>query len=110
MGKLVFFLISMGITIQCSLAGEVSSSTIPFSPSTPSHNSGNPQEGYPVWTPCKDCRHVWYLTCKNPGKRGCIVDGKEIPYSEFVKRANRKAELVRVEKLSDGSVIVWFKW
>ena len=65
---------------------------------------------YPIWTPCKKYCHVWYLICKTPGVKGCVVDGREIPWSEFVKRANRKAEVVTVERLEDGTVVVWFKW
>ena len=69
-----------------------------------------PQSGYPLWTPCKDCRHVWYLVCRSVGRNGCVVDGKLVPYPEFVKRANKKAKVISVERLENGNVVVWFKW
>lgn len=69
-----------------------------------------PQSGYPLWTPCKDCRHVWYLVCKNVGRNGCVVNGRVVPYSEFAKRANKKAKVISVERLENGNVVVWFKW
>lgn len=96
------------ISAEMPIGGEVPQMSLPSS-SSPSE-SGVPQGGFPVWTPCKGCQHVWYLTCRNPGKKGCIVDGKEISWEEFVKRVNRRAKVVSVEKLRNGTVIVWFKW
>ena len=99
---------SSGATVSSPSGVQASSPSAPLSSTTPSE--GLPSEGYPLWTPCKDCKHVWYLTCRTPGKHGCIVNGKEVPWSEFVKRANSNAKVVTVEKLRDGTVIVWFKW
>ena len=78
--------------------------------SVPSQSQSPSSASYPVWTPCKKCRHVWYRICRTPGVKGCVVDGKEVSWSKFVKSINEKAQVLAVERLSDGSVVVWFKW
>ncbi len=108
------FLFFFGIMIHNSIPAEMSASgevpQVSLPPSSSPSEPGVPQSGFPVWTPCKGCQHVWYLTCRNPGKEGCIVDGKEISWENFVKKVNKRAKVVSVEKLRDGTVIVWFKW